>query len=542
MIPVATARCRGALLRARRHGPQRGHPTGCPYRAATTHVTLQKPCMVMGAALVLAGHTFYNIKCPRTNIQHDAEHTILPGVIEQLGIVGMERDIVVVGGGLAGSEAAWQLAERGFRVRLYEMRPQKSTGAHVTDRLGELVCSNSLGSKLRDRASGLLQHELHMLGSKLLMLAEESAVPAGGALAVDRELFAQQVTDAIHSHPHITVIREELTEIPQTPAIIATGPLTSPALAEKIAALTGQDYLYFYDAVSPIVEAETINMAIAFRASRYDRGEDDYINCPMNREEYTRFVAALRTAELAELRDFEREDPKFFEGCLPVEQLAARGDDALAFGPMRPVGLRDPRTGRRPHAVVQLRRDNIAGSLYNMVGFQTNIKWGAQQQILQMIPGLENAEFVRMGQMHRNTFINAPTLLKPTMAFRQRADLAFAGQIVGVEGYVGNVATGLVAAVNMARTLMGEAEWTLPESTMLGALCHYVTHAEPKHFQPMKANFGILPELPAKVKGKRDRYNAYADRALQDLTRAMHAAGLTVHSVPAAAPADEVQQ
>jgi methylenetetrahydrofolate--tRNA-(uracil-5-)-methyltransferase len=431
--------------------------------------------------------------------------------------------VIVVGGGLAGSEAAWQLAERGIEVDLYEMRPQKSTGAHVSNRLAELVCSNSLGSKLRDRASGLLQTEMHMLKSKLLECAEASAVPAGGALAVDRELFAEFVTTALHEHPRINVVREEISSIPDSPAIIATGPLTSAALAQDIARISGEDYLYFYDAISPIVVADTINMDVAFRASRYDRGEDDYINCPMTEEEYRYFVASLRQAETIALRDFEREDPNFFEGCIPIEQLASRGDDTLAYGPMRPVGLRDPRTGKRPYAVVQLRRDNLAGSLYNLVGFQTNIRWGQQEEILRLIPGLETAEFIRMGQMHRNTFINSPVLLKPTMAFRQREDLFFGGQITGVEGYVGNIATGLVAAVNMARHLSGQSEWVLPPTSMIGALCHYVTHAEPKHFQPMKANFGILPELDTRVKNKRDRYNAYADRALADLKRSIDA-------------------
>jgi methylenetetrahydrofolate--tRNA-(uracil-5-)-methyltransferase len=429
-------------------------------------------------------------------------------------------EINVIGGGLAGSEAAWQLAERGFRVNLYEMRPHKTTGAHVSNRLGELVCSNSLGSKLVDRASGLLQAEVKRLRSLLLDCAERAAVPAGGALAVDRELFAEYVTEAISGHANITVIREEVRAIPDGPTIIATGPLTSDALARDIARLTGQDYLYFYDAIAPIVTVESIDMTLAFRASRYDRGDEDegdYINCPMNDTEYQRFVEAILGAEKAELRDFEREDPRFFEGCLPIEQLAARGHDTLAFGPMRPIGLRDPRTGKRPHAVVQLRRDNLAGSLYNIVGFQTNIRWGQQEQILRLIPGLENAEFVRMGQMHRNTFINSPTLLHPTMQFRQRPDLFFGGQITGVEGYVGNIATGLVAAVNMASHLNGTPEWILPPMTMLGALCHYVTHAESEHFQPMKANFGILPELSERVKNKRDRYGAYSERALSDM-------------------------
>lgn len=437
--------------------------------------------------------------------------------------------VTVIGGGLAGTEAAWQLAERKIPVKLFEMRPKQTTGAHVTDRLAELVCSNSLGSQLRDRATGLLQHELQMLNSKLIASAHEAAVPAGGALAVDRELFAEIVTSAISQHPYIEVIREEKLSITDEPTIVATGPLTSPTLAQHIAELTGQDYLYFYDAISPIVVADTIDMDIAFAASRYGRGDDDYINCPMNEHQYRRFVTALRDAETIELRNFERDDPNFFEGCMPIEQLALRGDDTLAYGPMRPVGLRDPRTGERPFAVVQLRRDNIAGSLYNLVGFQTNVKWGAQAEILRLIPGLEQAEFVRMGQMHRNTFINSPTLLHPTMAFRTRAHLYFAGQITGVEGYVGNIATGLVAAINLARQLQGQDEFIPPTTTMLGSLCHYITHAEPKHFQPMKANFGILPPLPEKVRNKRDRYAEYSNRALNDMATVIEA---TLANVP----------
>ncbi len=436
----------------------------------------------------------------------------------------MTNKVIVVGGGLAGSEAAWQLAQRGFRVDLYEMRPHKTTGAHVSDRLGELVCSNSFGSKLPDRASGLLKTELDLLKSLLLDQAERAALPAGGALAVDRELFAASVTEALTSHPNITIVREEVTHIPSTPTIIATGPLTSPELAEEIGKLTGQKYLYFYDALAPIVTAESIDMSIAFRANRYGRGEDaegDYINCPMTRDEYEAFVAAILAAERAELRDFEQEDPQFFEGCLPIEQIAARGQQALAFGPMRPIGLRDPRTGKKFYAVVQLRQDNLAGSLYNLVGFQTNLKWGDQERVLRMIPGLANAEFVRMGQMHRNTFINAPTLLHATMQFRQRPDLFFAGQITGVEGYMGNVATGLVAGINMARHLEGKPPIALPPTTMLGALCHYVTHAEPDTFQPMKANFGIMPDLEPHVKDKRQRYLAYVKRALADLRAAL---------------------
>lgn len=439
--------------------------------------------------------------------------------------------ITVIGGGLAGTEAAWQLAERGFNVHLYEMRPHKTTGAHVTDRLAELVCSNSLGSKLKDRATGLLQHELKLLNSLLIRCAEESSVPAGGALAVDREVFAQLVSDHINNHPRIQVFRQEMPIIPTTPTIVASGPLTSPALADEIAKLTGQDYLFFYDAISPIVTLESIDMTIAFKASRYERGDEDegdYINCPMDKDEYMTFVNALRNAEKAELRDFEREDPNFFEGCLPIEQLASRGDDTLAFGPMRPVGLKDPRTGKRPHAVVQLRRDNLTGSLYNIVGFQTNIKWGEQETVLRLIPGLQNADFIRMGQMHRNTFINSPVLLNATMQFRTRKDLFFGGQITGVEGYVGNIATGLIAAINLANHLLDMPEFILPQTTMLGALCHYISHAEPKHFQPMKANFGILPELPNRIKSKVERYTAYADRALADMKSTIESANMPI--------------
>ncbi|HVU14935.1 MAG TPA: methylenetetrahydrofolate--tRNA-(uracil(54)-C(5))-methyltransferase (FADH(2)-oxidizing) TrmFO [Phototrophicaceae bacterium] len=436
----------------------------------------------------------------------------------------MSQSVIVIGAGLAGSEAAWQLAERGFHVDLYEMRPTKTTGAHVSDQFAELVCSNSFGSKLPDRASGLLKSELDLLRSLLLEKAEAAAVPAGGALAVDRDGFSQSVTDAVMNHANIRIIREEMTEIPDTPTIVASGPLTSNALTQSILRLTGQDQLYFYDALAPIVMADSIDMNIAFRASRYGRGDEeegDYINCAMNKDEYERFVAAVLAAEKIELRDFEREDEHFFEGCLPIEQIASRGHDALAFGPMRPVGLTDPRTGRRPYAVVQLRQDNLAGSLYNLVGFQTNIKWGEQKEVLRLIPGLEHAEFARYGQMHRNTFISSPVLLEPTLAFKQRPDLFFAGQITGVEGYMGNVATGLVAALNMARTLNGQPTWTIPETTMLGALCHYITHAEVKHFQPMKANFGILPELDKSIKDKRQRYGAYVERALHDMKAAI---------------------
>ncbi len=435
-------------------------------------------------------------------------------------------ELVVVGGGLAGSEAAWQAAERGVKVVLYEMRPRVSTGAHTTDRLAELVCSNSLGSNLPDRAAGVLKHELRRMGSLLLRIAEEVAVPAGGALAVDREQFAERVTNALQNHPNIEIRREEVTAIPEKPAIIATGPLTSPRLSRALEKLTGFEHLYFYDAIAPIVVADSINMEVCFRASRYGRGgeEGDYINCPMNREEYERFVEALVNAERIELHDFEKPilegehgvragKGKFFEGCLPIEVLARRGRDALAFGPLRPVGLTDPRTGKRPYAVVQLRQDNLAGTLYNMVGFQTNLKFGEQKRVFRLIPGLENAEFARFGQMHRNTFIFSPALLLPTLQFRTRPDLFFAGQITGVEGYVGNIATGLLAGWNAARFLQGKQPLVLPRETMLGALCHYITHASEADFQPMKANYGILPPLPRRIRNKRERYAAYAQRA-----------------------------
>jgi len=433
-------------------------------------------------------------------------------------------DLTIIGGGLAGTEAAWQAAQRGLSVTLFEMRPVRQTPAHVSSNLAELVCSNSLGSKLADRAPGLLKTEIRRFDSLIMHAADESAVPAGGALAVDRDRFAEIVTEKITQHPNITLLRQEATTIPDTPTIVASGPLTSPALTQEITRLSGAEHLYFYDAVSPIVELESINMNIAYRANRYGRGEQaegDYINCPMTEPEYRQFVEALRAGEQITLKKFEQEDPYFFEMCLPVEVLAKRGADALAYGPMRPVGLRNPHTGTRPHAVVQLRQDNLAGTLYNLVGFQTNLRWGEQKRIFQMIPGLEQAEFMRYGMMHRNTYINAPTLLKPTMQFHNRADLFFAGQITGVEGYVGNAATGLLAGLNAARLLAGQSLVVLPKTTMLGALCHYVTHAEPKDFQPMKANFGLMPPFEPKIRNKRERYAAYVTRSLNDLDTLM---------------------
>jgi methylenetetrahydrofolate--tRNA-(uracil-5-)-methyltransferase len=440
-------------------------------------------------------------------------------------------DLLVIGGGLAGSEAAYQAAQRGLKVRLFEMRPSLQTGAHQTQDLAELVCSNSLGSNLPDRASGVLKNELRILGSMLLECAEIAALPAGGALAVDRELFARLVTERIESHPNIEIVREEVKEIPDSPAIIASGPLTSPALSGSIAALSTEEHLYFFDAIAPIVHADTINMAVAFRASRYGTGtqeEGDYINCPLTREEYYSFVEALLNAERIPLRSFEEairsgvRAGHFFEGCLPVEVIAERGIDSLAFGPMRPVGLRDPRTGKRPYAVVQLRQDNLVGSLYNLVGFQTNLKFPEQKRVLGMIPGLESAEFIRYGQMHRNTFIASPRLLRPTLQHIQRDELFFAGQITGVEGYMGNIATGLLAGINAARVHQHEEPIELPQTTMLGALCHYVTHADLKDFQPMKANFGILPALDLAGKpGKRERGKFHAERALADMQFAL---------------------
>jgi len=447
------------------------------------------------------------------------------------------REVTVVGGGLAGCEAAWQAAGRGIRVRLYEMRPVIGTPAHVTASLAELVCSNSLGSDLPDRAGGLLKGELRRLGSLLLACADQTRVPAGSALAVDREAFADEVTRRIAEHPGIELVRREVTEVPDGPAVIATGPLTSDAFAEAIRRLTGEEHLYFYDALAPIVSEVSIDASVAFRGSRYEEGEGDYINCPLDEAEYTRFVEELVAAERIPLRDFEQEQDRFFEGCLPVEVLAARGRDALAFGPMRPVGLTDPRTGSRPYAVVQLRQDNLAGTLYNMVGFQTNLRYGEQDRVFRLIPGLGRAEFVRYGHMHRNTFINGPRVLDPTMGFSARSGLFFAGQITGVEGYVGSVGSGWMAGINLARLVLGQAPLVLPRTTMLGALCHYVATADGASFQPMKANFGLLPPLDPPVRGTRERRRAYAERALADLQGSLAELGAIASAQPLAATA-----
>ena len=437
----------------------------------------------------------------------------------------MADRLVVVGGGLAGCEAAWQAAQCGVPVILYEMRPARPSPAHATDRLAELVCSNSFGARATDRALGLLKEDLRRLGSLIIAVAEASALPAGGALAVDRDRFAAAVTAAIESHPLIELRREEVIALPAGPAIIASGPLTSDALAEALTQITGAEHLHFFDAMAPIVAVETVNTAIAFRASRYGRGEQadgDYLNCPLTEAEYDRFREALLAAETAPVRDFEREDRRFFEACLPIEVLAARGRGALLYGPLRPVGLIDPRTGRRPFAVVQLRQDNQAATLYNLVGFQTNLRWPEQARVLRLIPGLERAEFVRFGQMHRNTFVNSPRLLDASLRLRaaddrRRAPLWLAGQITGTEGYVGSTLSGLVAGLNAVCHLRGLPPLALPPTTLSGALLRYIVSADSGEFQPMKANFGLLPPLETPVRHKRERYQAYARRALADL-------------------------
>ena len=429
----------------------------------------------------------------------------------------MDR-LIVIGGGLAGCEAAWQAAERGIAVTLYEMRPSKMTPAHQSDQLAELVCSNSLGSMLRDRAPGLLKAELSTLNSLILSCAQESAVPAGRALAVGRETFSQLVTERVEAHPLISVVREHIGRVPRDGVVIvATGPLTSDELAVDIASLVGQESLAFYDAMAPIVSVDSIDMSIAFRASRWDDGPGDYINCPMDKDQYETFVAALTTAERIPLESFETQDKKFFEACLPVEVLAVRGIQALAFGPLRPVGLFDPRTGRRPYAAVQLRQDNVAGSLYNLVGFQTNLRWPEQKRVFGMIPGLENAEWVRYGQMHRNTFLCSPSLLEPTCQWRGNPSIFFAGQLIGTEGYVGSAASGLLAGINAARFLRGQSLLVLPETTMLGSLMHYVSAERGDSFQPIKANMGLLPPMVPYIRKEQERRDAMVDRAEQDL-------------------------
>jgi methylenetetrahydrofolate--tRNA-(uracil-5-)-methyltransferase len=463
----------------------------------------------------------------------------------------------IVGAGLAGSEAAWQCASRDVRVVLYEMRPLRPTAVHKTDGFAELVCSNSFRGDKLDNAVGLLKEEMRRLSSIVLQAAEQSRVPAGAALAVDRERFSKIVTDLVSAHPLIAVEREEVTHIPGpfvdgSPVIVATGPLTSEGLSAQIAAFVGADHLYFYDAISPIVLAESLDRSKVFRASRWDRslrgqtprlntaagsepapvgpacgvddGQGDYLNCPLSREEYERFYDALVHAESATVHDFDKE--RFFEGCLPIEVMAHRGRDTLRFGPMKPVGLVDPRTGRFPYAVVQLRQDTLAGDHFSLVGFQTQLKWSEQARVLRLIPGLENAEFVRFGMVHRNTYINGPTVLEPTWQTRARADLLFAGQVSGVEGYVESAASGLVAGINAARLVMRQDPLAPPRTTAIGALAYYVSHADAATYQPTNITFGIMPALEPSPRGKQERKTAISARALSDLDRWMTEHGI----------------
>ena len=437
------------------------------------------------------------------------------------------KPVHVIGGGLAGTEAAWQVAQAGVPVIFSEMRPVRQSPAHHSEELAELVCSNSFGAMSSDRAAGLLQTELRRLGSIIIQTADKHAVPAGGALAVDRGIFSKELTQTLASHPLIDFRREEVTEIPQDEVVVlATGPLTSPALTEDLQKITGLDYLSFFDAASPIIVGESINHDVAFLASRYDKGEAAYLNCPFNRAEYLQFWQALCEAEQAELKDFERETAKFFEGCLPIEELAQRGEDTMRYGPLKPIGLFDSRLGdfrapenkeKRPYAIAQLRQEDKAGQLWNMVGFQTNLKWGEQKRIFQMIPGLEKAEFIRMGVMHRNTFINSPELLGANLQFKNRQTLFAAGQLIGTEGYTAATAGGWLAGTNAARLVLGLAPLALPETTMMGSLFAFISSASPKHFQPMPPNFGILPELEQKIRSKPERHGQYRDRALAAL-------------------------
>ena len=439
--------------------------------------------------------------------------------------------VVVIGGGLAGSEAAWQLARRGVPVRLYEMRPARSTEAHQTDRLAELVCSNSFRSASLDSAVGLLKEEMRRLGSLVMAAAEGTSVPAGVALAVDRERFAGAVTAAIVGSPLIEIVREEVTALPEGLAIVASGPLTSPALARCLQEVCGEQYLYFYDAIAPIVTADSIDRTVAFAASRYGKGGDDYLNCPLTRAEYYAFVDALLAAETVPARDFER--CVYFEGCMPIEEMARRGRDTLAFGPMRPVGLVDPRRGAQPFAVVQLRQDNHAGTLYNLVGFQTKMTYPEQRRVLRMIPGLAGAEFVRLGSLHRNTFVSSPRVLLPTLQLRARPQLLLAGQLVGVEGYVESAAVGLLAAINVARLRAGAPAMVPPPTTALGSLLAYVTDRRRRDFQPMNANYGLFPATGSRGRG-RERRAQLAARAQAHFT-----AWLAEHAIePAAVAAD----
>lgn len=435
----------------------------------------------------------------------------------------------MIGAGLAGTEAAWQVAEAGLDVQLVEMRPIRRSPAHHSSDCAELVCSNSFGALSSDRAAGLLQEELRRLGSVVIQMADRHAVPAGGALAVDRGRYSASLTQLLEQHPRVSFERREQLELPGSDqvTVLATGPLTSDALADDLRLFTGRADCHFFDAASPIVEGDSVDMSRAFRASRYDKGDADYINCPMDREQYLAFREALLEAEQAELKDFDQTNATFFEGCLPIEELARRGEDTMRYGPLKPIGLWDPRWGdvndrdvrraKRAYAVVQLRQEDKDGRLWNLVGFQTNLKWGEQKRVLQMIPGLEKADFVRFGVMHRNTFLEAPALLEATLQFRSRPNLLAAGQITGTEGYAAAVAGGWLAGTNAARLVKGDRPVDLPRTTMMGALTHFISEAPSGKFQPMPPNFGLLPELPERIRDKRARYGAYRDRALADL-------------------------
>lgn len=425
------------------------------------------------------------------------------------------KSVNVIGAGLAGSEAAWQIAQAGVPVSLYEMRPKKSTEAHHSANFAELVCTNSLRGNNLTNAVGVLKEEMRRLNSVIISSADATAVPAGGALAVDRETFSELVTKKVKEHPLVEVIEEEVTEIPSGITIIASGPLTSAALSQAIKAFNGSDGFYFYDAAAPILDKNTIDMDKVYLKSRYDKGDAAYLNCPMTKEEFETFYDALIHAEVAPQKEFEKE--KFFEGCMPIEVMAKRGPKTLLFGPMKPVGLEDPKTGERPYAVIQLRQDNAVASLYNIVGFQTHLKWGEQRRVFQMIPGLENVDIVRYGVMHRNSFMNSPELLKPTYQSKKREDLFFAGQMTGVEGYVESAASGLIAGINAAKLAKEQKPIELPQETAMGSMAYYITHASKKNFQPMNANFGLFPDLPKRIRDKKLRYETIANRALETL-------------------------
>lgn len=446
----------------------------------------------------------------------------------------MENIVRVIGGGLAGAEAAHQLARRGVAVELFEMRPVTRTDAHATGDLGELVCSNSLRSILLSAPAGLLKEEMRRLGSLVIRVAEAHRVPAGSALAVDRAGFARALTESLEGLPLIRIARREVTAIPRGVAIIATGPLTSPALSTRLSAMLGEEHLYFYDAISPIVTADSVDMSVAYRAARYGQGDDDYINLPLSQEQYYRFVAALKSAERIPTHSFERFVP--FEGCMPIEEMAERGAETLAFGPMRAVGLIDPRTGKRPYAVAQLRQENRERTLYNLVGFQTKMTYSEQRRVLALIPGLENAEYVRLGSLHRNTFINAPAHLNPTLQWRGSAELFFAGQMTGVEGYIESAATGMLAGINAARLLAGQPLVVPPPTTALGALLRYISDPERKRFQPMNVNFGLLPPLAERLRGKAKK-EMMSHRALADLESWIAVARIRDIDVPRLKPA-----